>query len=112
MMWALFFYGVLTAPVLLVSWYFSEPFFGLLVQKTVLLGVLLLLGVFLWTRFCRCRIMSADTNQYAIMVLMWLGTSVLAACLFTFFPVDIRWVDAFFVSVSGLFVKTPCLELS
>ena len=102
MSWFFFFYLILTLPVLSVSWYFSESFFPVFSQYVVIVGVCLIALLLLLKRLFRQRVFAKASNQYLIMVCLWLGAAVLGACVFKSYPLAMRWEDAFFTSVSGL----------
>ena len=100
--WFFFFYLLLSLPVLVVSWYFSEPFWLMLSQDLAVMGLCVMLLVFLLQYYFRQRLFAIESNQYVIVVMLWLGAAILGASIFKIYPVAMSWDDAFFVSVSGL----------
>ena len=100
--WFFFFYLLLSLPVLVVSWYFSEPFWLMLSQDLAVMGLCVMLLVFLLQYYFRQRLFAIESNQYVIVVMLWLGAAILGASIFKIYPVVMSWDDAFFASVSGL----------
>ena len=100
--WFFFFYLLLSLPVLVVSWYFSEPFWLMLSQDLAVMGLCVMLLVFLLQYYFRQRLFAIESNQYVIVVMLWLGAAILGASIFKIYPVAMSWDDAFFASVSGL----------
>ncbi len=100
--WIVFFYLTLALPVLLVSWCFSEPHLGMLAQNIMVMGVCLAVLLLLVHRFFRGRTLLSDGYHYFMLVFLWFGAALLAACIFRMYPHAIGWDDAIFASVSGL----------
>jgi hypothetical protein len=80
--WFFFFYLLLSLPVLVVSWYFSEPFWLMLSQDLAVMGLCVMLLVFLLQYYFRQRLFAIESNQYVIVVMLWLGAAILGASIF------------------------------
>jgi len=100
--WVLFFYGVLIAPVLLISWCFSEPFFLSLLWRSLMLGLGLFIVLLMLGLIAHRSHRFSSGYHYFLLVMFWFGASLLSACFFMLYPLDLSWVDAFFAGVSGL----------
>ncbi|MEC8881991.1 MAG: potassium transporter TrkG [Pseudomonadota bacterium] len=103
---SVFFLGVMAVvlmlPVLMVSWFFSEPHFFALSMGFVF-GVCFLCVLSFLMHFCIPNVFQFSIGyDCVLLVLIWLGTSLFGSLVFLLYGLDITWVDAFFACVSGL----------
>ena len=89
---------LLMSPMLALSWWLNEVIF------LKLLGLAVSLCVSLYLAFSLLSMYKQEALEYVygLLVFIWVGLSVIAALPFWFGIPDIRWVDAWFVAVSGI----------
>ena len=91
--------AVLMLPVLMVSWFFSEPHFFALSMGFVF-GVCFLCVLSFLMHFCIPNVFQFSIGyDCVLLVLIWLGTSLFGSLVFLLYGLDITWVDAFFACV-------------
>lgn len=99
---AIVLYLFILAPVLWVSWVFSEPYFAFLSAGFLGFLVLGLLLCFVAGLFFKASTFSFSRYGYASIVFIWFGASLACMLVFQLYGLPISWIDAFFASVSGL----------
>lgn len=95
-------FAIFILPVFCVSWFFNEVHVGAIGQFFLFGALLFWLGSFVVNRCVLDWLHFSSQYSCLFLVLIWLFGAFFASCLFHVYGLNMAWVDAFFVSVSGI----------